>query len=65
LGLANVDDEAGERARAVELRRRPVEDADCSDIEEEWGKTRCCAAVQNAKDRSERRGNVPGGLGLA
>ena len=34
LGLANVDDEAGERTCGVELCCRPVEDADCRDIEE-------------------------------
>jgi hypothetical protein len=64
LGLANVDNEAGECAHAIELHCRPVEDADCRDIEEEWGKMRCCVVVQNVKDWREWRGNVPEGLGL-
>jgi hypothetical protein len=34
LGLADVDDEAGECARGAELRHGPVEDAECRDVEE-------------------------------
>jgi hypothetical protein len=34
LGLANIDDEAGERAHGIELRHGPVKDTDCRDVEE-------------------------------
>ena len=61
LGLANVDDEAGECARGIELRRGPVEDTDCHDVEEV--EDLACALIGIAQEAWEGR-KQDGGLVL-